>query len=358
MNNLLSCALVAPMVIPVYFGDRDATSRPPELGAVRFGRDLDLGLAEARRDEKLVFLLFQEIPGCSTCKGFGAGPLSNPLLAEAIESEFVPVAIYNNREGADKAALERFGEPAWNNPVVRFLDADGRDVLPRADGLWTEGAIAARMVAALGKKRGAVPDWLALASEETEDSATEQATFAMHCYWEGQGRLGSIAGVEAVEPGFVEGEEVVRVTFRPQRIAYADLVRAAERLDCSLHVYTNSETQAAVARGIVNTRAKPLRGTADAMRKAAATEHLYHLQHSSLRFVPMTELQATRINADLSQSRDPSHWLSPRQRTLAQRIAESLHFHPDLLDGLERPARSNALPAYTADLEARLSRGK
>jgi hypothetical protein len=354
MSDVLSCALLAPLLFTPSGSDRTAAGQPPELGLVHFGRDLEAGLAQAARQKKIVFLLFQEIPGCSTCKGFGAGPLSHPLLVEAIESEFVPVAIHNNKGGADQAALERFGEPAWNNPVVRFVDAGGKDVLPRAAGLWTESALASRMIAALGKRQAPVPDWLQIVVEETEDAATEQATFAMHCYWEGQGRLGALPGVLRVEPGSVGGEEVVEVTFRPRRIAYTDLVRQAERLDCALHVYTHSDTQAAAARAAVGSRAKPLTAP---MRAAEASEYLYHLQHSNLRFVPLTELQATRVNADLSQSRDPLHWLSPRQRALAQRIAEALKAQPKLLDGLHRPATAGALRGYTADLEARLARG-
>ena len=65
-----------------------------------------------------------------------AGDAPNPLLVEAVETEFVPVAVFNNRGGRDRQVLQRFGEPAWNNPVVRFVDAEGRDLIERADGVW------------------------------------------------------------------------------------------------------------------------------------------------------------------------------------------------------------------------------
>jgi hypothetical protein len=92
------------------------------------------------------------------------------------------------------------------------------------------------------------------------------------------------------------------------------------------------------------------------MRKAEATEYLYHLQHSFLRFVPLTELQATRVNADLAQAKDPAHWMSPRQRALAQRIDRTLRADPERMAGLKRPARTAELAGYAADVEARLSR--
>jgi len=130
---------------------------PRELGLVRWGRSLDAGLAESPQSGRPVLLLFQEIPGCATCVDFGAGPLSSPLLVDAIESEFVPVAIHNNRPGADAELLARFGEPACNFPVLRVLDAGGRDLLPRRDGIYGERGVADRLIAALeaAKRSGA-----------------------------------------------------------------------------------------------------------------------------------------------------------------------------------------------------------
>jgi len=76
---------------------------------------------------------------------------------KAIESEFVPVLIHNNKPGSDAKLLKRFKEPAWNFQVVRFLDAKGADIIPRKDRVWTTPALAARMVAALKKHGRDVP---------------------------------------------------------------------------------------------------------------------------------------------------------------------------------------------------------
>ena len=40
-----------------------APKNPKELGRVRWHRDLDAGLAEAKKTGKPVFLQFQEVPG-------------------------------------------------------------------------------------------------------------------------------------------------------------------------------------------------------------------------------------------------------------------------------------------------------
>jgi hypothetical protein len=99
--------------------------------------------------------------------------LSHPLVVEAAETLFVPVAIRNNVGGYEKDVRERYEEPAWNNPVVRFLDSDGKDVIPRKAGVWGTGAMLARMTRVLRQAERPVPTWLELVTSET--SADERA---------------------------------------------------------------------------------------------------------------------------------------------------------------------------------------
>ncbi len=73
--------------------------QPIEVGTVEWGRDHDAALAASKASGKPVFLLFQEVPGCAGCKQFGWDELSNELVREAIESEFVPLMIPNNQNG-------------------------------------------------------------------------------------------------------------------------------------------------------------------------------------------------------------------------------------------------------------------
>ena len=89
--------------------------------------------------------------------------MSHPRLVEAAETLFVPVFVSNNEPGPDRAVLERFGEPTWNNPAVRFLGPDGRPVAPRLYGDWTSAALAEHMVTALGAD---APAWLAVVAKE------------------------------------------------------------------------------------------------------------------------------------------------------------------------------------------------
>lgn len=131
-----------------------------EVGKVKWNRDLDAAYDWSRETGKPVLILFQEVPGCAGCQKFGREVLSHPRVVEAIESEFVPVLVHNNKPGRDAEILKHFGEPAWNYQVIRFLDSGGEDIIPRKDQVWTVEAVAARMVEALEKTDRSIPGYL------------------------------------------------------------------------------------------------------------------------------------------------------------------------------------------------------
>ena len=116
---------------------------------------------------------------------FGKQVLSHPHLVEAIQSLFTPVAIHNNAKGRDAEILARYKEPAWNNPVVRFVDATGKDLIERRDRVWTAEGIAGRMVTALEAAKRPVPAYLRLtalaspASLASKGTSLRKASFAM-----------------------------------------------------------------------------------------------------------------------------------------------------------------------------------
>jgi hypothetical protein len=136
-------------------------SNPVEVGDVRWGRDFDAALERSSEEGKPVLVLFQEIPGCSGVRKFGREVLTNPSLVRAIEEEFIPMLVYNNRsDGMDGELMERYREPSWNYQVIRFLDAAGNDVIPRKDRVWTTSGLADRMVEALMAVDRPVPSYL------------------------------------------------------------------------------------------------------------------------------------------------------------------------------------------------------
>lgn len=314
---------------------------PTELGQVDFSRDFDASLARARRESKPVFLLFQEIPGCATCVAFGKGPLSHPLLVEAIEQLFVPVAVYNNCGGADGALLKRYLEPAWNNPVVRLLDADGVDLIERQDRVWSTGGIVARMNAALIASATERPGWFTLLAEELDPSARASAVFAMPCYWSGEARLGGLDGVLDTRAGWHAGQEVVEVAYNPQALSWNDLLSSARRAGCASSVWVRGSQP-----GADGTPA--LDGT---LRAAKASDQLYYLERSALRLLPLTPLQARRINAALASKSPTDTWLSPHQLRIAGRMQQLDEAARARLAEWTRPTEHARLAHYTRDLE-------
>ncbi|MBL0082871.1 MAG: hypothetical protein IPP37_10780 [Saprospiraceae bacterium] len=55
---------------------------------------------------------------------------SHPLIVEAIFTYFIPVAIFNNKNGHDADVLAAYKEPAWNNPVIRIVNEGAKTWCP------------------------------------------------------------------------------------------------------------------------------------------------------------------------------------------------------------------------------------
>ena len=79
-----------------------------ELGKVSWYRDFDQAIALSQKKNKPIFVLFQEVPGCLTCRNYGKGVLSHQVIVDAIEQNFIPLAIYNNKGGKDRTVLNRY----------------------------------------------------------------------------------------------------------------------------------------------------------------------------------------------------------------------------------------------------------
>lgn len=284
--------------VPRLYDDAPLGDLPsePELGKVHWLRNLDSALVEAKRRCKPVLILFQEVPGCSNCTRYGGVTLSHPLIVEAIEDQFVPLCIFNNKGGADRAALDRFGEPAWNNPVVRIVSADGKGLVPRMADFGSSWQVVNGMRQALEGNGQSAPRYLSLLEEEllARERGTETATFTMYCFWSGEGTLGAVPGVVETEPGFQDGREVVKVVFDPQVVQKSRLEELAQ------------------PKGIAACSKN------DGFR--SDREPKYYLAQTNWRFVPMTATQACRANALVGQGQSPAGVLSPRQVALFEKI--------------------------------------
>lgn len=131
--------------------DPGNNKNPVEVGTVTWLCDYPPALAKSTKSGKPVFLLFQEVPGCAGCKQFGKDVLSDPNIVKSIEENFVPLLIHNNKPGKDAELLKKYGESAWNYQVVRFLNSEGKDLIPRKDRAWTATELKPRIQEALAK---------------------------------------------------------------------------------------------------------------------------------------------------------------------------------------------------------------
>jgi hypothetical protein len=341
MHALLAAVmLLAPPSVPV------------ELGRVAWSRDLDAALAASASSGKPVFLLFQEIPGCQGCRDFGSGAMSHPLLVEAIETAFIPVAV-NNRGGtpADDALLVRYEEPKLNYPVARLLDAEGRDLVPRRDQVFRTEALAVRMVAALEAAERDVPAYLRFVAD-AHAPRTANVVVAMHCYWEGEAKLGAIPGVLATRSGWMNDLEVVEMTYDPAVVPLPTLLTHARRNRCTDRVFYGNDAEREIAVTVVGADHVAPRST---WRDAEPPDQKYHLRRSPLRHVPMPELQAVRVNAALAAGEDPRPLLSPGQRRLIGRLASLDDVQLQLLDRLLADVDRGDLVAWLDRLEELLA---
>lgn len=327
---------------------------PVELGRVRWGRDVGAGFDTARRTERPLLLLFQEIPGCATCKSFGQGPLSFPLLVDAMETEFVPVVVYNNRPGVDAAALQRFHEAPWNNPVMRFFDPEGKELMTRRDGIWDAEGIAQRLQEALEAAKRPVPLYLSLAAQEVLEPKAERLLLGMHCFWQGEAALGGIDGVIATLPVHVGRTEAVAVTYVPSILDSAELLALARKRGAADRIFVQDADLEENGRHSPQNRIVRITSPP---RPASESDSKWSLKRSPLRWIPMTPAQATRVNADLATGQDGLRWLTPRQRRLLEQLQLQQQQHPESLRSLEAAPTlgSEAGLAYEMRLRERLA---
>lgn len=296
---------------------KGAKDAPVELGEVEWIRNFDEATTKAKKLNKPLLVLFQEVPGCSTSSGYGKNVLSHPLIVEVIETLFVPAAIYNNNKGEDERVLESFGEPSWNNPVVRIMTPELKELVSRLSGDYTKAGLVGAMITALESNNKTVPPYLSLLAQElnVKSGSRERAVFAMHCFWIGEGKLANIKGVISTKPGFMGGYEVVELEFNPEIVSFEDLVKKGKLNNVASHIFTVNSGQSAVAKDIVGEGSVSPRSSFRADSKPK-----YYLSGTLYRYVPMTNLQIARVNASLGSLRSPDSFLSPRQLELYKYI--------------------------------------
>lgn len=267
---------------------QNAAAQAKELGKVSWLRNYDEALQLADEVDRPILILFQEVPGCATCRNYGKNVLSHPLIVDAIENEFVPLAIFNNVGGHDREVLQKYNEPTWNNPVIRIVSTDGKDKMERMSGDYSAAGLSLQMSLALRAIGKGVPGYLDILTDDLSTKKREIAYYQMACFWSGEAYLGSKEGVVATEPGWMNGAEVVKVTYDGKLIKKGQLDRYATKARCK-----------------AVTETKGYRIDKDPQ---------YYLKKSNYRFLALSEIQKAKINAALAAKQDATEFLSPTQK--------------------------------------------
>ncbi len=240
--------------------------------------------------------------------------LTQPLIVEALEENFVPLAVYNNAGGEDKKVLNQFNEPAWNFQVMRFLDPQLNDIIPRKDKVWSRHATATRLAEAIKTSGQKVPAFLTNVMIPESNPDTSLAVFAMYCFWTGEAKLGSLDGVIATEAGFYDGKEVVVVRYDDKKIKLLDLVRAAEEFDCAHAVYLPTQQERQQIAKQTRLKNVALFNFQDGYRRAPQSDQKKQIASNKiLESLKLTPMQWTKLNARGFSKDPPQKWLSPRQ---------------------------------------------
>ncbi len=268
-----------------------------ELGSVNWLRDYDEALAQSSELNKPVLILFQEVPGCVTCRNYGDNVLSDPLLVDVIEHYFVPLAIFNNKGGADKKILDKYNEPTWNNPVVRIVDHKGENLIKRINGNYSTAGLVDGIVQSFTERSKQIPQDIRLLYDIATTNPTAESTYSMFCFWSGEKTYGKLDGVYSTTAGLQNGREVVKVVYDPSKVTEKELTKKGKQSNCADDLFEGS----------------------NGFRKDKDPK--YYLKNSEYRKLAMHPLQAARINSLLGQGvKDVSEWLFPSQKLALEKM--------------------------------------
>ena len=231
-------------------------------------------------------------------------------MAELISVHFIPVAIFNNHSGKDAGILRRFGEPSWNNPVVRFLGPDGTEIVPKLADRYDALGLHEKITAVLECVGENLPGYFRLLARDllVESGLTENALYTTPCFWSGETSLAQHPAVITTDAGWVDGEEAVQVRFDPQAVTLADL-----------NAYARAEGFAPAERGSFSLDREPQ----------------FYLRKNPVRHLPLTAAQRTQINLAVPYRTPITDLLSPQQSAwladpLLQRVSDGETYGRDI----------------------------
>ncbi len=260
-----------------------------ELGKIAWYRDYDQALAESTRLNKPIFLFFQEIPGCSTCVNFGRDVLTHPLMVETIENEFIPLAIHNNKSGKDAAILAKYNEPAWNNPVVHFVNSKGEAIISKLTNNYDPLSMYSKIVEVLLMTKGTIPEYVKLLGNDLkiDFNYSKKTIYETPCFWSGETTMAQHKAVYTTLPGFIGNREVVAIDFDTNMTSLKEMDDYAKEQGFFL---INNHSAFKVDK-----------------------DPQYYLKKTNYKFLPLSKTQRSKINLAIPYKINPEQYLSPKQ---------------------------------------------
>lgn len=294
-----------------------------ELGAIKCQySSIDEAKRESQRRGKPILCFDIETPGDQVK---GQEIFSHPLVVEAAESLFV-MLLQTPKQCRQPVPPTR----------VRILDQSGIDLVVAIGGdALSLASMASLMIFGLKALQLSIPSYLKLLDEEESGKVkhrpdgclqrTErQACFGMPNSQVGEVEFGSLDGVFATRIGFIGRQLVLQVTYDSTKLSYSNLTRFALQKCTADVVYygSNDERIAAIV------EVKRVEGHCEIVQYIGpvqpGVDSKHALRQTMLKYVPLTNLQATRANRLVAMGvfNEATHLLSPRQGVI---LMKSMH---------------------------------
>jgi hypothetical protein len=313
-----------------------------ELGCINFHfAAFHNALDDSRKTCRPVLLVQAEIPGDTDA---GREIFSHPLIVEAADSLFTTVF---NKDEDYSCSASRSASRKSRRTRVGFFDELGIEIGQSLSAdMLTRAGIAEAMIATLEAcdQPVPVPKYLRLLYDEERGRIKpgplglpvpcyHRAVFGMDDSTLGEVEFAGLEGVISTRAGFVTRQKVVEVIYDRGRLSFGSVIHYAlkHRIGDIIYYQTNDERISALIE-IKRVKESP-----------EVTEFLGIIQldkdskralrKSPLRFVPLTDLQATRANrlAHLNRFDEAMHLLSPRQEMIFMQAREKNSFK-DVVD--------------------------
>ncbi len=159
----------------------------------------------------------------------------------------------------------------------------------------------------------------------------------------------------STKTGWLDKKEVVEVVFDPKVTSYQELLEQARCVKGPSTAYVYDPKSLDVAKKVVG---KDAVLTKTAARVAKTSDQKYYLRQTPYFLLPLTEVQAARLNAiagDKRSKRDPRAWLSPSQLALLADVVKLSQSRREQLQQLTPTRDAKNFASYTAALRRALA---